>query len=256
MSAEKHHNGLNIPEAFQGLIFDLDGVITKTAKVHAKAWKKMIDQFLEEYEKNEGKEYQPLDISTDYPKYIDGIPRYDGVREFLKSRDINIPEGEPSDSPDKNTIHGLGNRKNDMFKETLQESDVEVYEDTVKMLKKWRSQGMKTAVISSSKNCKPVLEAVNLLQMFDVRVDGVVSEEIGLAGKPEPDIFLEAAKRLELHPEECVVFEDAIAGVSAASRGSIGLTVGVVRNDSGDTLLENGADIVTSNLEELETSRA
>ena len=242
----------SISENYHGLIFDLDGVITQTAKVHARAWKKMFDQFLEKLSEEEGTDYKPLDIETDYPKYIDGIPRYDGVREFLKSRDIELPYGSPSDPPDNQTICGLGNRKNELFLETLEEQGAEVYGDTVTMIKKWRAAGLKTAVISSSKNCKPVLETARLLHLFDARVDGVISAELDIPGKPEPDIFIEAAVRLNRSPAQCVVFEDAIAGVAAASKGHLGLTVGVARQDNDDELLENGADITVNQLTEFD----
>lgn len=241
----------SISENFRGLIFDLDGVITQTAKVHARAWKKMFDQFLEKLSEEEGTDYKPLDIDTDYPKYIDGIPRYEGVRTFLQSRNIDLPYGSPSDSPKKRTICGLGNRKNELFLETLEEQGAEVYEDTVTMIKKWRDTGLKTAVISSSKNCKPVLENAGLLHLFDARVDGVISAELDISGKPAPDIFIEAAGRLGVFPAECVVFEDAIAGVKASSSGDMGLTVGVARQDNDDELLKNGAELTVSELTEL-----
>jgi alpha,alpha-trehalase len=242
----------SISRNYQGVIFDLDGVITQTAKVHARAWKKMFDQFLEKLSEEEGTDYKPLNIETDYPEYIDGIPRYDGVREFLKSRDIEIPYGSPSDPPDERTICGLGNRKNELFLETLEEQGAEVYEDTVTMIKKWRDDGLKTAVISSSKNCKPVLETAGLLNLFDARVDGVIAAELDIPGKPEPDIFIEAAGRLGNSPAECVVFEDAIAGVKSASNGGIGLVVGVARKDNDGELLKNGADITVTELTELD----
>ncbi|MBD3275795.1 MAG: beta-phosphoglucomutase family hydrolase [Candidatus Marinimicrobia bacterium] len=242
----------SISRDYQGVIFDLDGVITQTAKVHARAWKKMFDQFLEKLAREEDTDYDPLDIETDYPKYIDGIPRYDGVREFLQSRDIELPHGSPSDPPDERTICGLGNRKNELFLETLEEQGAEVYEDTVTMIKKWRDDGLNTAVISSSKNCKPVLETAGLLNLFDARVDGVIAAELDMPGKPEPDIFIEAAGRLGHSPAECVVFEDAIAGVKSASNGGIGLVVGVARKDNDEELLKNGADITVTKLTELD----
>lgn len=251
MKTQTDENNPSIAENYQGLIFDLDGVITQTAKVHAKAWKKMFDEFLSRLSDEEDTEYEPLDIETDYPKYIDGIPRYDGVREFLKSRDIELPEGEPSDPPEKRTVCGLGNRKNELFLETLKEEGAEVYEDTVEMIQKWRKAGLKIAVISSSKNCKPVLETAGILHLFDARVDGVISAEENIPGKPEPDIFFEAADRLKLDPAECVVFEDAIAGVSAAQKGDFGLTVGVARQGNDQDLLDNGADITVSKITEL-----
>lgn len=237
-------------DQFQAAILDLDGVITRTAQVHAEAWKQMFDDYLQSRDANA----RQFDITTDYREYIDGKPRYDGVRSFLESRDIQIPEGQPDDPPDAETVCGLGNRKNDLFREMLQQRGVQVYQDTVDWLRAWRQQGKQTAVISSSKNCALVLEEAGLTDLFDERVDGVVSEELGIEGKPAPDIFLKAAELLDVSPEQSVVFEDAIAGVEAGRAGNFGLVLGVARNSSGEDLLEHGADRIIQSFRELLTS--
>ncbi|MDX5348163.1 MAG: beta-phosphoglucomutase family hydrolase, partial [Hymenobacteraceae bacterium] len=213
----------------KALIFDLDGVVTQTAKVHAQAWKKMFDQYLQQRGKQENKSYQPLDIKTDYPQYIDGIPRYDGVRNFLKSRNIELPEGEPNDKPGTETIAGLGNLKNVYFRKVLKTDGVEVYPDTIQFIKEQRQLGLHTAIISASKNCKDVLQAAGLEQLFETRIDGVVAANRKLPGKPAPDVFLEAARELQMVPEECAVFEDARAGVAAGKAGGFALVIGVNR---------------------------
>jgi len=247
MASEKHPV-INTKQ-YKAAILDLDGVITQTAKVHAKAWKEMFDAFLS---RQEG-DYQPLDIATDYMEYIDGKPRYDGVRSFLESRGIELPEGSPDDPPEKVTVCGLGNRKNELFREVIKRDGAEMYKDTVDWLKQWKSHGLKTAVISSSKNCKFILEEAGLLHLFDVRVDGLVSEELNIDGKPAPDIFLKAAEFLSVSPENAVIFEDAIAGVQAGKAGGFGLVVGVARNKDGENLLDDGADVLISSFNDLDT---
>ncbi|WP_276496112.1 trehalose-phosphatase [Pontibacter litorisediminis] len=228
----------------KALIFDLDGVITQTARVHAAAWKRMFDAYLQERGRQDGKNYEPLAIATDYRRYIDGIPRYDGVRNFLASRGINLPEGSPQDKPGAETVSGLGNLKNVYFQELLEDGGVEVYTDTVAFVKEMRRQGMRTAVISASKNCKAILAAARLEELFEVRVDGLLSAELGLKGKPAPDIFLEAAKRLGVKPEQAAVFEDALAGVEAGKAGGFALVVGIDRTNEAQELTEHGADLV------------
>lgn len=228
----------------KALIFDLDGVVTQTAKVHAKAWKRMFDAYLEKRGQRESKVYKPLDIATDYRRYIDGIPRYDGVRNFLASREITLPEGTPADVPGKETVAGLGNRKNAYFQELLQEGGVMVYPDTVAFIEQMQGQGLQTAVISASKNCQAILAAAGLDKLFKVRVDGVLSAELGLKGKPAPDIFLEASRRLEVKPAHAAVFEDALAGVEAGKAGGFALVVGIARTDESDELKLHGADLV------------
>jgi len=231
----------------KAIIFDMDGVLTQTAKVHKKAWKMMFDAFLEE----ESEKQAPFS-SNDYVKYVDGKPRYSGVQSFLQSRNIDLPYGKKEDSEDEKTVCGLGNRKNRIFSQLIETNGVDVYEDTVKRIKQWLGAGLKTAVISSSKNCKRILEAANILDLFDVRIDGVVSSERNLKGKPDPDIFTEAAKELGVSAGECVVFEDAISGVQAGSRGGFAYVVGVNRDDNSIGLLNNGADQVINNFNEID----
>jgi len=225
---------------YHAAIFDLDGVITRTAEVHARAWKQMFDEYLQ---KQNG-DYAPLDIEIDYFQYIDGKPRYDGVKSFLESRDITLPYGDPDDGPEKETICGLGNRKNEIFLILVHEEGVQVYEDTVSFIHELRGIGFSVAVISASKNCKEILQSAGLLHLFDARVDGVVAAEREIEGKPAPDVFLYAAELLETPPGKCMVFEDAIAGVRAGSAGDFGLVVGVARDPANrETLCEHGADM-------------
>lgn len=228
----------------KALIFDLDGVITKTARMHAQAWKRMFDAYLQERGQREGKVYEPLHIETDYRRHIDGIPRYDGVRNFLKSRSITLPEGTPEDAPGTETVAGLGNLKNVYFQELLQEGGLEVYPDTISFIEQMRQEGYRTAVISASKNCKAILAAAGIESLFEVRVDGLLSVELGLKGKPAPDIFLEAARRLEVKPDQAAVFEDALAGVAAGKAGGFALVVGIDRTNEADELKAHGADLV------------
>ncbi|GAB3533314.1 hypothetical protein GCM10027443_18610 [Pontibacter brevis] len=228
----------------KALIFDLDGVITQTAKVHANAWKKMFDDYLLQRGGQEQLVYKPLDIATDYRDYIDGMPRYDGVRNFLASRNIVLPEGTAADAAGKETVAGLGNLKNDYFQELIRQEGVEVYADTVSFIKQMIVQGFRTAVISASKNCQAILAAAGLEELFEVRVDGVVSIELGLKGKPAPDVFTEAARQLGVLPDQAAVFEDALAGVEAGKAGGFALVVGINRTDEASELLKHGADLV------------
>ncbi|RDV13950.1 beta-phosphoglucomutase family hydrolase [Pontibacter diazotrophicus] len=228
----------------KALILDLDGVITQTAKVHANAWKKMFDDYLLQRGEQESVVYKPLEIATDYRDYIDGIPRYDGVRNFLASRNIVLPEGTATDAPGKETVAGLGNLKNNYFKKLIEQGGVQVYPDTVAFLQNKIAQGFRTAVISASKNCQPILAAAGLEELFEVRVDGVVSVELGLKGKPAPDVFTEAARQLGVQPQEAAIFEDALAGVEAGKAGGFALVVGINRTDETSELLKHGADLV------------
>lgn len=241
------------PAAFDAVIFDLDGVVTHTASVHARAWKRVFDEFLERRAEREGTPFRPFEIERDYPHYVDGKPRYDGVRSFLKARGISLPEGKPSDGPEEETVCGLGNRKNEIYNRMLDEGGVDVFEDTAEQIRVWRGLGLKTAIVSSSKNCAAVLAAAGLTDLFDVRVDGVVSARLGLTGKPAPDIFLKAAELLEVDPERSVVFEDAVSGVQAGRAGGFGWVVGVDRIGNPDVLLENGADTVVDDLRKVRT---
>ncbi|MGK7394368.1 MAG: HAD family hydrolase [Candidatus Cyclobacteriaceae bacterium M3_2C_046] len=237
---------------YQGGILDLDGVITQTAKVHAKAWKKMFDQYNQQRKEQGKSTFNAFSLEEDYPNHLDGVPRYDGVQAFLASRDIELPYGDPSDPPDQETICGLGNRKNEFFRQALDEDGVEIYQDTVDKVKQWKADGLKIGVISSSKNCKPVLEKANLIQLFDVIIDGVVSNEMNIKGKPAPDIFLEAAKSLDISPQSSFMVEDAIAGVKAGKDGKFACVVGIASNTEGSKLKEQGADLVVKSLKELD----
>ncbi|MCK5101022.1 MAG: beta-phosphoglucomutase family hydrolase, partial [Desulfobacteraceae bacterium] len=206
------------PELYDAVLFDLDGVVTKTADTHASAWKKLFDEYLEK--KSDTDNYEPFDIKDDYIRYVDGKPRYKGVKAFLASRDIDLPYGSVKDSSDKETICGLGNRKNHFFSVLLKKEGVKIYESTVDLIRQLIKNGFKTAIVSSSKNCRQVLKAADIKTLFDTRVDGVVSENLGLTGKPEPDIFLEAARNLNVEAKRCVVVEDALSGVEAGKKGN------------------------------------
>jgi trehalose 6-phosphate phosphatase len=234
---------------FDAVIFDLDGVVTDTAAVHAKAWKRMFDDFLSRYAaRHRNMPFEPFEIDTDYRLYVDGKPRFDGVRSFLTSRGIYLPEGHPDDPPGTETVCGLGKLKNEYFLEYIQERGVDVYESTVDVIHSLKKHGFKTAIISSSKNCAMILDSVNLSDLFAVRVDGIVSEIRGIAGKPAPDIFIEAARQLQVNPERAVVIEDAISGVQAGRAGKFGIVIGVDRTGNRDSLLKNGADVVVDDL--------
>ena len=244
-SAMKKMNKMKTkPEA---VILDMDGVITQTAKVHRTAWKKMFNQFLDE----QPKDYSPMN-DVDYVQYIDGKPRYDGVQGFLESRNIKLPHGDPEDDPEENTVCGLGNRKNKYFVELIKINGVETYENAIGKIKFWRSKGLRTALVTSSKNSELVLNAAGITSLFDVRIDGNTASQRNLKGKPNPDIFLEATKELGISPESCILFEDAIVGVKSGSNGNFALVVGVNRGNNRKVLSENGADIVIDNFDELD----
>lgn len=239
---------LGLPKGILACLFDLDGVITKTAVVHAAAWKRTFDTFLRQ---RDGTDFRPFDDSTDYDEYVDGRPRADGVRTFLASRGIELPEGEPEDPPDAPTVHGLGNRKNELLLELIREGGVEVYEGTVRYVEAVRGHGLRTAVVSSSANCRDVLRSVGAEHLFEVRVDGIVAAERGLPGKPRPDTFLAAARDLGVERHEAAVFEDALAGMDAGRAGDFGYVVGVDRVGQADALYAHGADRVVRDLAEL-----
>lgn len=232
---------------YDAVIFDMDGVVTQTAKIHAATWKLLFD----EYRKDSGGDWKPFDPDNDYRRYVDGKPRYNGVKSFLASRNITLPYGTPEDAPEKETVCGLGNRKNMFFKERLGQQDVAIYEDAVRFVKNLNNAAYRTAVISASKNCAAVLEAAGISDIFHTRVDGVDSEKLGLKGKPAPDIFNEAARRLGTDPLRSVIVEDAIAGVQAGKNGHFGLVIGVDRTGHADDLKANGADIVVASLSEV-----
>lgn len=237
--------------SFEAVIFDLDGVITDTASVHAAVWKRMFDAFLSRYAARHDVPFQPFEIETDYRLYVDGIPRLDGLRNFLRSRGIELPEGLPDDPPGAETIHGLGNRKNKDFIKQIQVRGVEVYGSAVELIRSIKKHGLKTAVISSSKSCALILDSVNLADLFDARVDGVDSEILGIPGKPAPDIFLEAARQLKVKPERAVVVEVAVSGVQAGRAGKFSLVVGIARTGERELLLASGAHVAVSDLSEI-----
>jgi alpha,alpha-trehalase len=238
--------------AFDAVLFDLDGVITKTAAVHASAWKRLFDEYLSHRSAREGgTSFEPFDIDRDYRTYVDGKPRYDGVQSFLASRSVVLPHGSPDDRPDAETVCGLGNRKNRYFQEHLRRHGVEIYAATVDFVRQARARGLRTALVSSSKNAGEVLEAAEISSLFDTRVDGVEVARLGLSGKPAPDMFLEAARRLGVSPLRAVVVEDAVSGVEAGRAGGFGLVVGVDRNGHAEALRRGGADIVVAELHQL-----
>ncbi|MFL5928812.1 MAG: beta-phosphoglucomutase family hydrolase [Gaiellaceae bacterium] len=240
-----------LPEGIKACLFDLDGVLTQTATVHAAAWKEMFDAFLRDRSEAAGEPFVPFDPEVDYGEYIDGKLRYDGVRSFLASRGIELPEGEPTDPPGANTVHGLGNRKNDLVLELIRTKGVEAYDGSVRYVRAVRDAGVPRAVVSASANTRDVLEAAGIADLFDVRVDGVVAAEQHLKGKPEPDTFLAAAKALDVAPGEAAVFEDALAGVAAGRAGGFGVVIGVDRVGQAEALREHGADVVVRDLAEL-----
>ncbi|MFG2603604.1 beta-phosphoglucomutase family hydrolase [Streptomyces sp. NPDC048514] len=239
---------LGLPDGIQACLFDLDGVVTKTAVVHAAAWKETFDAFLRDYEGEQGR---PFDTAADYDEYVDGRPRADGVRAFLESRGIRLPEGTPDDPPDARTVHGLGNRKNDLLLAKIRTGGVEAYEGTLRYLEAVRAAGLRTAIVSSSANCRDVLRSVGAEHFFDVRVDGVVAAERRLPGKPHPDTFLAAARDLGVEAARAAVFEDALAGMDAGRAGSFGYVVGLDRVGQTDALYAHGANIVVKDLAEL-----
>jgi trehalose-phosphatase len=237
---------------YDAVIFDLDGVITRTAKVHSRVWKRLFDEYLK---KNAKGDWKPFD-DEDYRRYVDGKPRYEGVKSFLESRRLEIPLGSPEDGPEKETIYGLGNRKNTYFNELIEKDGVEVYEPAVRLVRELRSAGFRTAIVSSSKNCAAVLKAAGISDLFDRKVDGVDAQEMELEGKPSPDIFLVAAENLKVKPERAVVLEDAISGVKAGMRGGFGLVIGVDRTGHGEDLKEKGADVVLTDLSAVKVKNA
>ena len=237
--------------AFDAVIFDLDGVITKTAKVHAHAWKKVFDDYLKLRTKRNGEPFQEFTYQNDYLTYVDGKPRYIGVENFLASRNIHLPFGNPSDSPDKETICGIGNKKNQLFDKLLQKEGAEVFESTIILIKNLKNKGIRVGVASSSKNCLPVLKSVHLEHLFETMVDGIVSQKLNLKGKPEGDIFITAAKNLGSLPETSVVVEDASSGVEAGRNGGFGLVLGVARENNEKELAKHGADLVVPDLSEI-----
>jgi beta-phosphoglucomutase family hydrolase len=239
------------PDRFDAVLFDLDGVLTATAEIHASCWKTMFDDFLHHRAAEEKEAFRPFEIQTDYKRYVDGKLRYEGVRSFLASRDIALAEGTPEDPPTVETVCGLGNCKDELVKAAIDQGKVESYPGSVALVRRLREQGIRTAVVSSSNNCEEVLRAAGILDLFEARVDGVVASKLGLPGKPAPDTFLEAARMLGVSPARAVVVEDAIAGIQAARAGGFGLIVGVDREGRSDALRTEGADMVVTDLAEL-----
>lgn len=239
---------LGLPQSVRACLFDLDGVLTKTAAVHAAAWREMFDDYLRN---REGEGFRPFS-DGDYDQYVDGRPRADGVRTFLASRGIELPEGSPGDPPGAESVHGLGNRKNELLLARIREEGVEAYPGSLRYLQAVRDAGLRTAVVSSSANCRDILRAVGIEEMFDVRIDGIVARDRGLPGKPAPDTFLAAAADLGAEPAACAVFEDAQAGMEAGRAGRFGYVVGVDRVGQADALRAHGADTVVEDLAELE----
>ncbi len=237
---------------FKAVILDLDGVITDTAAVHSIAWKKMFDEFLKSYAVNNNIPFEEFTHLDDYLPYVDGKPRYKGVESFLKSRVIDLPYGNPTDPANCQTICGLGNRKNQIFNQVILNGEVKVFESTVEFIKELKSNDIHVGVASSSKNCKTILATVGLLDFFETRVDGVVSAELGLKGKPEPDIFTTACDNLGVTYEKAVIVEDAVSGVQAGRNGKFGLVLGIAREDNVDELKLNGADIVITDMSEID----
>ncbi|MER7818049.1 beta-phosphoglucomutase family hydrolase [Streptomyces sp. NPDC096153] len=246
---------LGLPDHVRTCLFDLDGVLTRTAKVHAAAWKEMFDDFLRRRADREGAVFVPFDAVRDYDEYVDGRPREDGVRTFLASRGVELPEGAPDDPPGRETVNGLGTRKNALVLRRIREDGVEAYEGSVAYVHAVRDAGLRTAVVSSSANCRDVLAAAGIEDLFDERVDGIVAHEQGLHGKPAPDTYLAAARALGAAPRDAAVFEDALAGVEAGRAGSFGLVVGVDRTGQAEELRRHGADVVVDDLAELMESR-
>jgi beta-phosphoglucomutase family hydrolase len=236
---------------FEAVIFDMDGVITKTALTHASAWKKMFDEYLIKREKEYGEPFREFTHAGDYLPYVDGKPRYKGVESFLQSRGIAIPFGDPSDAPGTETICGLGNRKNETFNEVIENEGVEVYESTLNLIYQLLKAEIKLGVASSSKNCEQVLKAVQLLPVFGARVDGVVSAELNLHGKPEPDIFTTACKILYTNPSKSIIVEDAVSGVQAGKKGNFGFVLGIARENNRAELEAGGADFIVEDLGEI-----
>lgn len=238
-------------ERYDAVLFDLDGVLTDTAQIHAKSWKRMFDEFLRSRAQRTGEAHLPFDIATDYMSLVDGKPRYDGVRDFLRARGIDLPQGSSEDAPGTESVCGLGNRKNDLVNAAIASGEVLTYPASVALVRKLRAQGFKCAVVTSSQNRAAVLEAAHIGDLFDAAVDGNTIVELGLAGKPAPDAFLQAAKALGVPPARAVVVEDAISGVEAGANGGFGLVIGVARHGNAEELKRHGAHLVVADLGEL-----
>ena len=242
---------LGLPDGVSACLFDLDGVLTQTAKVHAAAWKEMFDAFLRERAERTGQPFVPFDAAHEYDTYVDGLPRADGVRTFLAARGIELPEGEDDDPPTAETVRGLGLRKNELVLRLIDDQGVDPYEGSVRYLHAARDAGLRRAVVSSSTNCRQVIEAAGIADLLEARVDGQTAERDGLRGKPAPDTFLAGARALGAAPDEAAVFEDALAGVEAGQAGGFAAVVGVDRTGQAEALGAHGASRVVSDLAEL-----
>jgi beta-phosphoglucomutase family hydrolase len=240
---------------FDAAIFDLDGVLTDTARIHADAWKTVFDAFLQRWTQRAGLAFQPFDIVADYLDYVDGRPRGDGIRSFLSSRGISLPEGSEHDLEDADTVHALGERKTRLFLQALKKG-IDPATGAESLLQRLRQAGIKTAVGSSSKNTAAILHAAGLNDHFDACVDGIDAEALNLPGKPDPALFLEIARRLRVEPLRAIVFEDALAGVEAGKRGHFGCVVGIARGQQSLALQEHGADVVIKSLQDVYVEKA
>jgi len=242
---------LGLPDGVTACLFDLDGVLTQTAKVHARAWKAMFDEYLKDRAQRTGGAFRPFDEHADYDEYVDGKPRYDGVRSFLASRGIELPQGTPADPPTAATIDGLGNRKNELVLKLIHDDGVQPYEGSVRYVKAAQEAGLRRVVVSSSTNCRDVLRAAGILDLFEDIVDGHTADQERLKGKPAPDTFLAGARLAGVQPVQAAVYEDALAGVAAGRAGNFGLVIGVDRVGQAGALREHGADRVVQDLAEL-----
>tara|TARA_B100001123_G_scaffold174162_1_gene200082 strand:- start:131 stop:934 length:804 start_codon:yes stop_codon:yes gene_type:complete len=234
---------------FEAVLFDLDGVLTATAQVHARCWKQVFDEYLLSSTASDQNASRPFELPQDYTCYVDGKPRYDGVRSFLSSRGVWLPDGTPVDLPIADTVCGLGNKKSFLFTEVIQAEGIAVYPDAVSLAKYLRKRDIKLGVVSSSRHCESVLTAAGLQDYFSVRVDGVIAEKVGLAGKPSPETFVYASRELGVEPSGSAVIEDALVGVRAAKQGGFGLVVGIDRTEGEIDLSKSGADLVVTDLE-------
>jgi beta-phosphoglucomutase family hydrolase len=242
---------VGLPGNVVACLFDLDGVLTQTAKVHAAAWKQMFDEYLKQRSQQQGDEFVPFDEHDDYDDYVDGKPRYDGVKSFLQSRDIELPQGSPEDPPSAETIDGLGNRKNEIVLKMIRDDGVLPYDGSVAFVKAAREAGLRRAVVSSSTNARDVLTAAGIIDLFEEIVDGHVADSEHLRGKPAPDTYLRGAKAVGVEPGQAAVFEDALAGVESGRAGSFGYVIGVDRVGQAEALRQHGADVVVKDLAEL-----
>lgn len=240
---------------FKAVVFDLDGVITQTALVHAASWKEMFDEYLQLREQRDQEPFREFTHEHDYLPYVDGKPRYKGVQSFLESRGVHLPFGEASDDPGTETCCGLGNKKNLKFREILERDGVQVYDSTVRWIYELKDQGVRVGVASSSKNCRLILQKTGLEELFETRVDGEVSARLGLHGKPEPDIFITAAENMGCKPTDAVVVEDAVSGVEAGRKGGFGLVIGIAREGNAEALKHHGADVVIQDFAGVDTAQ-